>query len=551
MNGPMRRAGRVPLLATLLLAALPGAMAGQQNRDELIRAAMSAYDQFETARSRELLLAAVNPELGSPDSLWAVGVQLLVQILVETRRDQLATTWMRWAVRTAPDMRVDSVVFLPEVVATYHAARRFVAETGGSGSLIDTGWRWPTPDSRETGGSLMLSAPQSLGEVTIRIDGEERLTPGEPLGLATGSYGIEIEAREEPIVAITREILPGVTTVIDLSPLGDALVLSDSVRASSLRALARLTVTRLDEEADCRAALAVSGEGLFLTTYRAIRGAETLEVVLADGRRVDDVRVAAYAVNDDLAVLHTTGATGPSLELADDADAAGFAWGLGFPGCGAASVTPVRIASRVEGAGGDLMLAAPLGIGDQGVPLIDASGSVLALAAGPDRAIPITRARALLARAESNVAGGRTLTAREVARQQNHLFGSVTISTDLAAAVAEVTPLEPWHWPELAVRDSVPLEFRGPLGRYQLRIFTQSQLQHERQFQIEVGTKSDLFIPLVVVSVTPKKNFPWALTAAGVAGAGAAVALLAGGGGGGDDGSEETTGGIIINIPNP
>ena len=45
----------------------------------------------------------------------------------------------------------------------------------------------------------------------------------------------------------------------------------------------------------------------------------------------------------------------------------------------------------------------------------------------------------------------------EVAINERHAYGSITLTSDILGATASVEPLEDSHWPELARRSSLPI----------------------------------------------------------------------------------------------
>ena len=166
--------------------------------------------------------------------------------------------------------------------------------------------------------------------------------------------------------------------------------------------------------------------------------------------------------------------------------------------------------------------------------------------------VPAAVIESALEEARSSVGGGQLLTVGGVAARERHRFGALAISTDMSGAVARMTPLERWQWPEAARSDSLPLTFAGPMGRYRLELLAESRVHEQLEVLVSPGQREELFVPLLQVTTDSGGGFPWAIAALGVAGAGGAVALLAGGGGGGDgDTDGPTTGGISIRIPNP
>ncbi len=553
----LRRCASAMLI--LLIVMGPAALRAQETREELIRGGVQAYDQFEIARALEQLQAGVDPNAGPPDSLWAVGVQLLSQILLEEGEEDLATVWLRWALRLDPEMAGDSVTYLPEVVRAFRAAQDYVAASGGRDTLADTRWRWAPRGVTRGSGALVVDRPSLPISVRLTVTGVGPVTPGPPVELVPGSYEIRAEADGYDPISVTREILPGVTTQLAVNFPPPLVVLGDSaltpaVAAAAVNAMARLTAHRFALDPTCGTGFIAGQDGLLVTTYRTIRGADRIVVEFPMGRTVEgDIAVAAYDLAANIAVLKLPVAPDVSLPLATEPSEGQFAWGLGYRECESAVATQTRIATWLNRPSGMLSLASPLLGADQGGPVIDENGSVLGLAVADRSAVPAVRVESALRAARRNLEARQLLTVGEVATRERHRYGSVAITSDLAGAVARVTPLERWHWAEAAAEDALPTTFAGPMGRYRLELIAESRVHEQLELQIDPGQRDELFVPLLQVTVQDSGGgFPWAIAAVGVAGAGAAAAFLVGGGGGGDGGGNgDTTGSISIRIPNP
>jgi hypothetical protein len=203
-----RRAGQLVLLASL--AGAP-ALQAQESCDALVA---RASNEFDTGRRLQLLTAAVDPATCPPRGAWTVAIQLLAQTLIEDRQDSLAAVWLRWGARLAPDMQPDTVQFLPSVVQAFRAARTYVNRTSVTGDTAAlTTWRWPTPvTTTARDGKLQLTSPTA--EVRFDVPGFGAVPQGGSLSLAPKSY-VVIAASADDSARVTREVLPGVTTVID------------------------------------------------------------------------------------------------------------------------------------------------------------------------------------------------------------------------------------------------------------------------------------------------------------------------------------------------
>ncbi|HUF34685.1 MAG TPA: hypothetical protein VMN37_01985 [Gemmatimonadales bacterium] len=127
--------------------------------------------------------------------------------------------YLRWAVRLSPDLQVDTVQFLPEVATAYAAAHTFVrGSRGAADSLGRTTWIWPAEGSTEGPGWLQVSAPSVGTGLRASVDGGGALLSGASVELAPGSYRVAASAPGHDSLAVTREVLPGVTTVLELRP---------------------------------------------------------------------------------------------------------------------------------------------------------------------------------------------------------------------------------------------------------------------------------------------------------------------------------------------
>jgi hypothetical protein len=193
-----------------------GRLAAQGQRDSLIA---KASEEFDTGRQLQLLRAALDPGLGPPSGSWASGVQLLAQTLLQDKRDSLAAAWLRWAVRVSPSLQPDTVRFLPFVATALRSAQDFVQRSGSADdSLAQTSWVWPAQSAEEQTGKLQVSAPGVTAPLRVATGGGVDVTPGAAALLDPGSYQIHAAADGYDSLTITREVLPAVTTVIQLRP---------------------------------------------------------------------------------------------------------------------------------------------------------------------------------------------------------------------------------------------------------------------------------------------------------------------------------------------
>lgn len=185
-----------------------------QSRAELIRDGIAASELgFSEQEALRLLTAGVDPALGPPDVFWRDGVRAIARIHLQNRRDGLAGTWLRWAARLDPDLSAPANSM---VAGPLRAARDSVARVAGD-SLAPTRWIWSAQAGATDGtGGLRVNAPVLSVPVRVLVIGVGVLGATEET-LEAGTYAIEASADGYATTRITREILPGVTTVVDLN----------------------------------------------------------------------------------------------------------------------------------------------------------------------------------------------------------------------------------------------------------------------------------------------------------------------------------------------
>lgn len=530
----------VAVLLVAIGAAVPVRCLLGQNGPALIRQGIGAYNDFDPERALPLLRRGVDPKAGPRDSLWALGVQYLAQILYEQGDEAAARAWIHWAIRTERDFELDTLNLLSQVLVEFRSAR--AAAVGPDDARATTEWIWPASDPGSGPGHLELRSADSVSGFAATVAGVG--ATAQRLSLAAGSYDIEARAPGYRPARITREVLPGITAVVtfDLQPERSLAAehLPDEVRERVARAITRLVAVRLGVPW-CAAAVPVGQDGLQLTTYQAIRGAERIGlpgVVTAS----NDASVAGYDVGGDLAVLALGDTRSDSLPVAEAAHGE-YAWGFGLRECRAAEPSRIRV-RRADGEGGLLLLEGRVAHLVAGSPVIASDGSVLGFATTDTTAVAARAAVNLVAQGRANVGAGVLRTAAAVALAEHHRYGSLRITASSGgAAEVEITPLERWHWPDLARRVSLPFTLLGPEGRYRLVMTAGGRTGYDDAVEVAPGTSRDLVLPPVQVAVKKKGRFPWLIAALGAAGAGTAAALLLRGG---DD-----TGSISIRFPNP
>jgi hypothetical protein len=532
-------------LSVSALSIVPATAQGQ-DRTELLRQAQAAYDDFDPPRAIRIARSALDPVLGPLDSTWARGVHLLTQILVEEQQLPLARTWAQWAMRSNPDLPIDSVRFLANVVSLLREARAASALSSGDAGTTQR-YTWPGAASDANDALFRLSpvAPP----VTVVVTGRGVLG-ATGLALPVGTYELEISAPGFLPMRVTREALPGVTTefTFALTPAAAAAnTLAADVAARLARATIPLQVTRFGGPAACAVGVASGGERLVLTSYHAIRGADA---IAANG----EVRVAAWDVTSNLAVLMLPAAAPDTLSSATALTDGQALWGVALAECRTPTPTRVLLNTWDGRPLGTLALSAAPANAVIGSPMVDYRGQLAGVWTGAGRAAPATVIAPLIARARENIIAQRVLTPQQVAQQENHRYGTVIVAVDVPNATVRMTALEAWHWEELNANGPAPFTFRGAAGRYRLEVSAPGVAARTQEVVLRAGESTRTAVSLRAVAQGPAGPAPAARRGVpkwvwAVAIGGAVAGGLAMGGGGGGGGS--STGSINISVPNP
>src|SRR5439155_1569924 len=168
-------------------------------------------NDFDPQRRPPLLRRGVDPKAGPRDSLWALGVQYLAQILYEQGDEAGARAWIRWAVRFGTELKLDTLNLLSPVIAEFHSARA-TTPAGPEDARVRTEWVWPSTDPGSGPGRIEVPSDGTPASLTATVTGRGVLSPR--LSLPAGSYEIEARASGYRPAKITREVLPGITTVL-------------------------------------------------------------------------------------------------------------------------------------------------------------------------------------------------------------------------------------------------------------------------------------------------------------------------------------------------
>lgn len=177
----------------------------------LLKRGAEAYDVAEYGRAKPLLVEGLNPALSTHDSLWIESVYRLAHILIEENHDSLAAVWLRWAIRTYPAIPPDTLNFPPAVQDAFAAAQNAVLKGKVGDTLPFINWEWMAGAADSLAGYVRLARGT---QASAFIDGIGVITTGEMRRAAPGSYRLTLGAPGRAPVTVTREVLPGITTVI-------------------------------------------------------------------------------------------------------------------------------------------------------------------------------------------------------------------------------------------------------------------------------------------------------------------------------------------------
>lgn len=183
-------------------------------RDSLL-AGIQAFGALRYADAKRLLPFGLVATLAQKeDAQWGVGLQLLVEALVQEHSDSLATFWLRWGLRENLELRFDTLNTLPAALSALERVRPS-ARRRPTDVFAVTNYEWGAPS-----GGRRQTAPQGAlrlvrGEDSVAASIEARiLQPGTTVSLAPGTHAIRVRLRDTTFL-VQREVLPQVTTVLE------------------------------------------------------------------------------------------------------------------------------------------------------------------------------------------------------------------------------------------------------------------------------------------------------------------------------------------------
>lgn len=384
------------LAALSVLGAAFAVPLAAQGRGELIQ---QARNEFDAGRRLDLLERATDPTTGALDSLWAVGVFDMAQNLIGSGETAAGTLWLRWAARHAPSYGIDPGYYSPSTVAAYERALPSVeTEESSEADRVTTTWRWPSSFQENAEGSVRVTGVDPAVPVQVSVEGHGQVPPGGAMQLEPATYRLVAEAPGYETVRVTREVLPGATTVLQFT-LPPLLPATTEARVSP--SLVTIRYTQGGRQV-CTNGLMARPDGLVLTAAGAI-GQNTGLEIRTQGGAFEAASVAASDAGLGLTVLRVDATRQQVLgEASGTADGA-FAWSLFHTGCDDTSNARTRLPDWPSRPTGPVALAPALPTTATGSPLFDRGGGLIGVVTGPDQVAPIRLAEELLARATQDV----------------------------------------------------------------------------------------------------------------------------------------------------
>jgi hypothetical protein len=349
---------------------------------------------------------------------------------------------------------------------------------------------------RDSRGTPQITADlswSSLNPAILQISFDPN-TPNVVTVTAVSAGVAQIEARSG---AIRQTMVIRVDGAAQAPTLPDSVLPADVVNAT-LPQVARIEPQVFGATPVCRVGGFVGGD-LLLTTYSAIRGADRISVTLNSGRTVDNVMVATHDAAANLALLHVPGASAGALTPGTNPTGNTSGWALGQPSCSQSVPIPVDVTAS----SGGLTVSRDMSNGEIGAPIVDRSGNLIAMAIGGRDAMPISRLAAIMNRGRANAAAGTTAPPGEISDRENHRHGTIVVRSDAPGSRARVTPVEDWHWAELAAEGPFPLTLNGPVGRYRIELLSGGQVRNTETFQIVASQTNQHVINVPVVTAAP------------------------------------------------
>lgn len=357
-------------LAALLVLMLAPPARAQQTRADLVDTALDTADDDIRVG---LLIRALDPELGPPDSLWAVGAFSIAFRLSETGRDEQARTWLRWAAREGAGLGLSPRDFPgrfpPPLVQAWDAA--VAAVEGDTDEVrVATDYVWPSAFVPGSPGVLIIEAEGAEPGTVAEIEGVGTVALGVRRALEPGTYAVVVTRPDGSTSTVRREVLPGIDRTLTVQ-FGE--LLPPPARARAEASLLRLR-RGSGVDAVCSNALVVAERGWFVAPLGSLDPGG-FEAVTSDGRVLTGLTVALR--DPDLGIGVGRLGTDDVPALAPTGRDEGPNWMLFHEGCG-----PTRLVSASLDGGDGARVPVDASGAPAGGALVDRSGTLVALGLG-------------------------------------------------------------------------------------------------------------------------------------------------------------------------
>jgi hypothetical protein len=386
----MRKLARLPLILALVWAT---PLTAQSSREALIQ---EGRTEFAHSAAMGKYLSAMDPDVGEPDSLWAVAGFELADRLIQLERESLARVWLRYLARHGSQWPIDRAYYDPSLIEMYDAAIDAVEATRDEAPTVTT-WHWPDAFEPDATGRVEARLSGQDVALTLTVDEGSETSSAEELQLPPGTYTFVASAEGYESTRFVREVLPGVTTVLraDLLP-----VLSTAVRDSVANSLVRV-ISIVDGREICRNGVFTRGNGLVLTTLSALRGTDSLRVAAFDDQELfSDVPLVASDTARDLAILKIDPNRSSTPLRPSESVGPEYSWAVHYDGCGDLTTSRIRLASWL---GSTLQRGSSdpsLPLTALGAPLVDQRGRLLGLVSDSTSLVPYSSATQIVANAQ-------------------------------------------------------------------------------------------------------------------------------------------------------
>ncbi|MFI5213355.1 MAG: RCC1 domain-containing protein, partial [Gemmatimonadales bacterium] len=206
-----RRGAPAALFVVFISLSFAASLRAQGARDSLA-AGRHAYERADLDAAVHLLQIGLASGANARDTLWVGGAHMLTDALLEQGKDTLAALWAKWALRSAPAMRIDSTAYPPRVARSYEQARTAIGTTAPGDTVVATTLE-PLADAASGRSMLRFARGGTAGAIAV-VENVGTMLPGESRAMSPGTYTLRISADGYQAVSASREVLPGFATIV-------------------------------------------------------------------------------------------------------------------------------------------------------------------------------------------------------------------------------------------------------------------------------------------------------------------------------------------------